>query len=220
MTRAQTPRSAQRGRVLDAYRGRGHRNSNLWLVYSVKLNQDLLLHSDTSLVHWLAYLESDASVIDFSPISDEMSEAIGVSPASAMLVRYPVSRWEVHVVAARDPEIRQIDTSFGQVAVRVVGIDELRARSQIALRWLKAVSYAGMFRFQDMTPIMNQLASVFVHALSGTLDELCEHVPGHSRASVFGAAAKAAIHGYITLDLSPHGLCGSSRWNVNSWRER
>lgn len=220
MTRAQTPRSMQRGRVLDAYRGRGHRNSNLWLAYSVKLNQDLLFHSDTSLVHWLTYLESDTSVVDFAPISDEMSSTVGVSPASAMLVRYPAAGWEIHIVAARDPELAHIETQFGRVAVRVVGIDELRMRSKVAIRWLKAISYAGMFRYEDMTPVMNQLATVFKQASSGTMDELCEHLAGYDRASVFGAAAKAAIHGYIVLDLSSQGLCGGSRWTVNPWPGR
>ena len=218
MTRAQTPRSTQRGRVLETYRGRGHRNSNLWLAYSVKLNQDLLFHSDTSFVHWLAYLESDTSVVDFSPIPDEMSSAVGVSPASAMLVRYPAARWEIHIVAARDPGLAHIETQFGQAAVRVVGIDELRTQSMVAIRWLKAVSYAGMFRYQDLTPVMNQLATVFKRTQSGTMDELCEHLTGHDRASVFGATAKAAIHGYIALDLTSHGLCGASRWKVAPWR--
>ncbi len=176
--------------------------------------------SDTSLVHWLAYLESETSVISFAPLPDELSSVVGTSPASAMLVRYPKARWEIHIVACRDPELEHIETEFGRAAVRVVSIDELRTRSKVAIRWLKAVSYAGMFRYQDMTPVMNQLASVFKQTSSGTMDELVLHLAGHDRASVFGAAAKAAIHGYIVLDLSSHGLCGASRWTVNRWRER
>lgn len=39
MATAKSPRSTQRARVLDAYRGRGRQNSNLWLGYSVKQNK-------------------------------------------------------------------------------------------------------------------------------------------------------------------------------------
>jgi hypothetical protein len=71
MAGVQTLPSRQRARVLEAYRGRGHRNSNLWLVYSVKQDQDLLLHSDRSLVHWLTFLEGDPDVTGFAPIPDQ-----------------------------------------------------------------------------------------------------------------------------------------------------
>ena len=71
--------SRQRARVLETYRSRGHRNSNLWLVYSVKRDDDLLLHSDRGLVHWLAFLETDPSIVGFRPATDEICAQLGVS---------------------------------------------------------------------------------------------------------------------------------------------
>ena len=64
--------SRQRAHVLKTDRSRSHRNSTLWLVYSVKQDQDILLHSNRSLVHWLAFLETDSSVMSFRPVTDDL----------------------------------------------------------------------------------------------------------------------------------------------------
>src|SRR5690606_23397495 len=95
MAGVQTLPSRQRARVLEAYRGRGHRNSNLWLVYSVKQDQDLLLHSDRSMVHWLTFLESDPDVTGFAPIPDELSSVLNVGPAAAMVLERKDHQLEV-----------------------------------------------------------------------------------------------------------------------------
>jgi hypothetical protein len=220
MAGAQTLPSRQRARVLDAYRGRGHRNSNLWLVYSVKQDQDLLLHSDRSLVHWLTFLETDSSVVGFRPLTDELSVQLKVGPAAAMILERKSGQLEVHVVAANDPGVPRIETGVGIAAVRIVTVDELHARSKLALRWLKAIGYAGLFRYQDMTPVMNQLAAALMRRWRGTLDDLATDLSGHDRAAVYGAVVKAAIHGHIELDLTSHGLCGASGWTWNAYQRK
>ena len=169
-----TPRSTQRARVLDAYRGRGRQNSNLWLGYSVKLNQDLLFHSDRSFVHWLTFLESDPLVVGFYPISEDLSAALEVGPECAMVVDRSKHELEVHVVAAAARELQTVQTESGVATVRVIGYDELRARSRLAVHWLKAVNYAGMFRYKNATAVANQLALALIHRHSGTLDDLLE----------------------------------------------
>lgn len=218
MAGPQTLPSRQRARVLDAYRGRGHRNSNLWLVYSVKQDKDLLLHSDRSLVHWLTFLEADPSVVGFRTLTEEMSAELKVAPAAAMVLERKNHQLEVHIVAATDPGVSSIETGVGMATVRVVTIDELQTRSRLALRWLKAIAYAGLFRYQDMTPVMNQLAAALTQRGSGTLDDLASDLFGHDRAAVYGAAVKAAIHGHVELDLTSHGLCGATGWKRNAFQ--
>lgn len=220
MAGAQTLPSRQRARVLDAYRGRGHRNSNLWLVYSVKQDQDILLHSDRSLVHWLTFLETDPSVVGFRPLTEEMSAALKVGPATAMVLERKNRQLEVHVLAAGDPGVPTVETGVGIATVRVITVDELQVRSRVALRWLKAIGYAGLFRYQDMTPVMNELAAVLMRRWSGTLNDLTDDLPGHDRAAVYGAIVKAAIHGHVELDLTSHGLCGASGWKWNASQAR
>ena len=204
--------------MLDAYRGRGRRNSNLWLVYSVKQDQDILLHSDRSLVHWLTFLETDPSVVGFRPLTEEMSAELKVGPTAEMLLKRKNHQLEVHIVAATDPAVSCVKTGVGMAAGRIVTIDEIQARSRLALRWLKAISYAGLFRYQDMTPVMNQLAAALMRRWSGTIDDLASDLSGHDRAAVYGAAVKTVIHGYVELDLTSHGLCGASSWKWNAFR--
>lgn len=218
MAGPQTLPSRQRARVLDAYRGRGHRNSNLWLVYSVKQDKDLLLHSDRSLVHWLTFLETDPSVVGFRPPTEEMSVELKVGAAAAMVLERKNHQLEVHIVAATDPNVSSVETGVGMATVRVVTIDELQTRSRLALRWLKAIAYAGLFRYHDMTPVMNQLAAALTQRRSGTLDDLASDLFGHDRAAVYGAAVKAAIHGHVELDLTSHGLCGATTWKRNAFQ--
>ncbi|MEX5745933.1 hypothetical protein AB3347_09640 [Massilia sp. X63] len=212
MVAAKTPRSTQRARVLDVYRGRGRQNSNLWLGYSVKRNQDLLFHSDRSFVHWLAFLESDPSVVGFYPISQDLSGALEVGPECAMVVDKSKHQLEVHIVAAAARKIETIQTDSGLATVREISYDELRARSRLAIHWLKAINYAGMLRYKNVNPLMNQLALALLHRHSGTLEDLVEDLAGHDRATVFGAVVRAAIHGRLDLDLSSNGLCGASHW--------
>lgn len=172
MVTAKTPRSAQRARVLDAYRGRGCQNSNLWLGYSVKQNQDLLFHSDRSFVHWLTFLESDPLVLGFYPISQDVSTMLDVGPDCAMIVDRSQHQLELHIVAAAVREVETVQTESGLAVVRVITYDELRARARLAVHWLKAVNYAGMFRYKGLNAIMSQLAEALTHRHAGTLDDL------------------------------------------------
>lgn len=84
--------------------------------------------------------------------------------------------------------------------MRAVTVDELHARSKLALRWLKAIGYAGLFRYQDMTPVMYQLAAAVVRRWRGTLDDLATDLSGHDRAAVYGAVAADARDGLVLGD--------------------
>lgn len=57
--------SSLRKSIIGAYRARGKGKNNLWLVSSIKTNQDWILPSDRQLVHWLYYLETNQDAIDF-----------------------------------------------------------------------------------------------------------------------------------------------------------
>jgi hypothetical protein len=220
MAGVQTLPSRQRARVLEAYRGRGHRNSNLWLVYSVKQDQDLLLHSDRSLVHWLTFLESDPDVTGFAPIPDELSSVLNVGPAAAMVLERKDRQLEVHLVASVAPELTTVETHGGPAKVRVIAPEDLQARARLAVRWLKAIGYAGLFRFKDLTPVSNQLTLAFTRRWSGTVNDLVDDLAGLDRAAILAGLVKAAIGGHVELDLSSHGLCGASGWKWTGWDER
>lgn len=65
-----SPRSKQRLRILDAYRGRGRKDNNLFLVYSVKTDRDWILPSDRQFVHWIVFLETAPNVKTFNLAPD------------------------------------------------------------------------------------------------------------------------------------------------------
>jgi hypothetical protein len=198
--------------VLETYRSRGHRNSNLWLVYSVKQDQDILLHSDRSLVHWLAFLETDPAVAGFRPITDELVGQLKTWAAAATILERKGGQLEVHLLAGGSPEVTSVETGVGPATVRVITADELQARSRLALRWLKAISYAGLYRFRDMTPVLNQLIPLLMRRRNGQVDDLAEDLPGFDRSAIYAALVTAAIKGSVEIDLTSHGLCGASGW--------
>jgi hypothetical protein len=189
-------------------------------VYSVKRDEDLLLHSDRSLVHWLAFLETDPSVIGFRPITDELSALLKVGPAAATILERRGRQLEVHLLAAGQPAMTTVETGVGPATVRAITADELQAHAQIALRWLKAIGYAGLFRFRDMTPVRNQLVPCMMRRVSGRVDDLFKDLPGFDRAALYAALVTAAIQGNVELDLTTHGLCGASRWKQYPFQER
>jgi hypothetical protein len=215
MAAAQTLPSRQRARVLETYRSRGRRNSNLWLVYSVKQDQDILLHSDRSLVHWLAFLETDPSVLSFRPAPEEVLAQLEVERSTATLIERQDHRLELHLVACGTPAIDVVDTGVGMAQVRMVTLDELQGRARLALRWMKAIGYAGLYRSRDVSPVLNQLIAYMMQRAHGSVDDLAAELLGMDRPSLYAALVKAAITGQVELDLTAHGLCGTTQW---SWR--
>lgn len=215
-TGSPTLSSRQRARVLASYRGRGHRNGNLWLVYSVKENRDILLHSDRSLVHWLVFLETDSSVASFHEIDVEFSKQHGIPQTSAMIVRYRSGIHEVHLVAVEPPQIQTFKMDTGVAHLRLFSEDSLRTQTQIALRWLKALGYITVFRHQDLTALSNLLASALLRRGSGTIDDLFDEFPEIDRATTYALLVRAAIFGHITLNLCLHGLSPKTPWAAAS----
>lgn len=76
-------------------------------------------------------------------------------------------------------------------------LTSFRSARGFTLLWLKAIGYAGLFRHQDMTAVMNQLDTVLMRRCSGTVDDLARELFAHDRAAVYGAAVRAAIQSNI-----------------------
>lgn len=61
----QTPQMRARDSLYKRYNARGRKRSNLWLVYSPKIDRDVILDSDMHFIYWLHFLESDPKVESF-----------------------------------------------------------------------------------------------------------------------------------------------------------
>ncbi len=216
VSKATTLPSRQRARVLDAYRGRGHRNGNLWLVYSVKENRDFILHSDRSLVHWLAFLESDPCVVSFREIGDVLAAQHDLATSSTMIVQYRSGLEEIHLVAKELPQTLEIDTGIGVARLRGISEEEIRSQAQVAIRWLKALSYATVFRQQDLTTIGNLFTPTLLTLRNGTVGDLLSEFSDVDHATAYAVLVRAAIFGQITMDLKLQGLSPKTPW---AWAE-
>lgn len=213
MATAQTLPSRQRAQVLQTYRSRGRRNSNLWLAYSVKLDQDLLLYSDRSLVHWLTFLETDRNVSGFGPLPTEVLAQLGVEHSAATLVEHKDHKLEIHLLTDGTRTVSNIDTAAGNAHVRLVALDELQGRARLALRWMKAIGFASMYRSRDLSPVLNQLIVQMMQRDQGSVDDLAADCFGLDRPALYAALVKAAITGCVEIDLTAHSLCGSTHWS-------
>lgn len=220
--RGTSPKSQQRTRVFETYRGRGHRNNNLWLVYSVKTRRDWILNSDRKLIHWIRYLETDPRVTSFEFIADDTSAAYepdcGDHYADVWLKN---GNRERHLITASRPD-RQLAldlpsvTPDGGAMCRNFGDDELAPHAFVATRWLKAIAYAAAIRDQEHAHVRTALAATFHSRAQGTLRDVLDVVEGLDPPVVIGMLVRTAILGAVELDLSARPLCMHTSWCVRA----
>jgi hypothetical protein len=216
-----SPKSQQRTRVFETYRGRGHRNNNLWLVYSVKTRRDWILNSDRKLIHWIRYLETDPRVTSFELITDDTSAAheADCDDHYADVWLTNGSRERHQVTASRPGRQLVLDlpsaTQDGGV-YKNFSEDELAPHAFIATRWLKAIAYAAAIREQEHAHVRTALAVTFHSRGQGTLRDVLADVEGFDPSVVMGMLVRAAILGIVELDLFDRPLCMHTSWRVRA----
>jgi hypothetical protein len=158
----QSLRSKQRSNIFHAYRARGHKNNNLWLVHSVKINRDYILPSDRQLIHWIHYLETDRSVkmFDLMPkavISIDAEEVRGTElDATVIYLNGDIEWHEVKSAESeKSPEKSQLQAQASAansagVKYRVFTDQDLKPHVVTSVRWLKAIAYASVIQTTNM----------------------------------------------------------------------
>lgn len=226
-----SPKSSLRKSILGIYRGRGHGNNNLWLVYSVKTNKDWVLPSDRQLVHWLYYLESnpDVASFDLAPdrlISHDGYEARGTELDAVAVYRNGQIEW--HEVIAEEfgnPEKQsqsraqvQAATAFSAKYRRFNDRDFKGAPTTIGLRWLKPLAFAEVIRDQELIPYRSSLAAYCEYKKKGVLKDILNDLNGLDSAALLGMLTRFASENIVTIDLTkaPFGPC--TKWHSNVQR--
>ncbi|HYD80316.1 MAG TPA: hypothetical protein VEC06_10945 [Paucimonas sp.] len=153
-----SPRSKQRLHIFDSYRGRGHRNNNLFLVYSIKTNRDWILPSDRQFVHWIHFLETNHQVktFDLAPelvVSTDDKEVRGTELDAEVVLRDGTKEWhevksaESEIETARSQLLAQAAASSKEgVKYRVYTDRDLRPHVATSIRWLRAIAFAATLR--------------------------------------------------------------------------
>lgn len=214
-----SPRSQQRVRIFDAYRGRGHKNNNLWLLYSVKTDRDWVLSNDRRLVHWIYHLEINPQVKSFELLaeSDKLSKRVDdveECDAEVLLIDGKIERHRIFA-----GEITELNTSteYELSSIKVFTDENLRPHVKTCIRWLKALGYAAVIRGQTHTPVQVALLSHLQNFREGTLADLSNDLSDYDSAIIFGLLVRLAVQGVVELDLSNIGFNSSTPWY---WKER
>lgn len=218
-------RARQRQSIHSAYRARGHRNNNLWLVYSVKTDRDWLLPSDRQLVHWICTLEANPQVRTFD-LAPEQIQSYDARENRATeldsIVYFTDGHIEWHEVKAgeaiNNADYRsqlQAQAAAAQqqgMIYRVFSDAELQPQATLAVRWLSALGYAAALRDQLATPTLVAVQSVILARKQGTIAEVLSDLSMHDEMTVMGVLVRIALHNGITLDLSTRSFGRSTRW--------
>jgi len=225
MTTQSRTLSAKRKRaVLEAYRARGKRNSNLWLIYSVKTDRDWLLQSDRELVHWVIFLESDPQVVSFdlapgSIISYDATEARATELDA--IVQKRDAKIEYHEVKAGlliDESAKQqllAQSSAAQAygaSYKIFCDTDLAPHCKTAVRWLKAIAYAATLRDQTQASCRDALLAVASSDRRGTVRSLLTTLSNIDATIVIGMLVRLSINGPLQLDLTRRSFGYTTYW--------
>jgi len=220
----QSLRSKQRSNIFHAYRGRGHKDNNLWLVHSIKTDRDYILPSDRQLIHWIHYLETDRNVkmFDLMPqaIMSVDSEEVGGTELDAT-VMYLNGDIEWHEVKSAESETSpgksQLQaltsaTNAAGVIHRVFTDQDLKPHVVTSIRWLKAIAYASVIQTQECVAETIALQGVLQSQRVGVVRQILETLPEFEAVILQGLLVRLAIRGHVDIDLSAIGFRLATTW--------
>ena len=220
--KGQSLRARQRENLMHAYRARGKRNNNLWLIDSPKTNRDWILPSDRQLVHWIHYLETDPRVKFFDLVPQSVSGYDGTRERSTELdaeVTYVDQKVEWHEVKAGDdvPSTSQLCAQRSAAerarrAHRIFTDRDLSPHIRTSVRWLKAIGYAAAIRDREHIPSRLALLSYLMKERAGTVGAIHSELLGHDPAVTAGTLVRLTIEGYVSLDLTRTGFGHATPW--------
>ncbi len=214
-----SPRARARQSLRSAYRARGHRNANLWLVHSLKTDRDWLIGSDRSLVHWLHYLEADPRVATFivDPSQEEI-RTFGIDgiDAAAAVARTHDGCLEVHRIyeSTRAADADAAEGLTGVQLVKISATPDLHSCGRHAFRWLNALGYANAIGKDSHHAAFVAVGVVVKQKECGSVGEVIDSLELHSPSIVIGVLVHLAISGSITLDLGSGSVARSTTWSL------
>ena len=216
-----SPRASLRHSIPAAYRARGRKANNLWLVYSVKTDRDWILRSDRQLVHWLYFLETDPQVISFylapESVPSHDDKTVGAAELDAIAVfRDRHVEWH-EIKAGNRSQIPTQEAAAREAGAqyRIITDTELVSNSRVAMRWMKALGYAAAIRGQEQNSYRIALASCINSLRSGPIRALISDLEGFDPEIVLGMIVRLAIGGTIHVDLVDQSLGLATRWELN-----
>ncbi len=221
-----SPKSTLRKSLREIYRGRGHGNNNIWVVYSVKTDSDWYLPSDRQFVHWLYFLEANPEIRDFDlapePILSHDLDGARATELDAIANRRDgVIEWhEVkggkrkHDPAHESQRVAQSNAATSSHAIyKRFNDTDLERISKTALRWHKATKFAEAIRGTEHISCRSALVMAMRDLKQGQIQQLLDRLDGHDAAVVLGLIVRLAIRdNAVTLDLHKNTFGLLTHW--------
>lgn len=218
MSASRTLPSQQRANVMRAYRYRGRRDRQIYLVYSVKTERDWILPSNFRFLHWILYLESDPEVLTFDIRNEAVGDADALARWGGAHARATMRNHRIveHRIVSDTSANASERTRSGQDCpageVRLILESDLGEKASLAVRWIKVICFAAALRDQRLdaaTVLISGVAQAMGH---GVVQQIIEAASGIDDAIVKGVIARLAITGWLRLDLSQRGYTRESPW--------
>lgn len=224
-----SPRSAQRLRLLQAYRGRGHRNNNLFLVYSIKTDRDWILPSDRQFIHWIHFLETNKEVRAFDLCPEKVISHDGKEFRGSELdaeVQRKDGRLEWHEVKSDDASknvsklqlIAQASAAArNPIVYKLFSDEQLTPHIKSSIYWCKVIAFATAIRDKAYNYETSTLLDLLQKLQQGTIGDVLSEAKDEINdvGVLLGLIARLAITGPMSIDLSQSGFGYATEWRWN-----
>jgi hypothetical protein len=219
-----SPKSSLRKSIRDINRSRGHGNHNLWLVYSPKIDRDLVFPSDRQFIHWLYFLEFNLEVSRFDCAPGVIPSHDGIEPRGTELdaiVWYRNSPDEWHEVKAGESIDPAHQSQFSaqrnaaeksNAIYRIFNDKDLAPVASIAIRWLELIAYAAAIRDEPHTHHHNSVAFYMQNQKHGSFQDLYEALPNIDPEVLIGVIVRMAAKGFVAIDIHQKPFGDATRW--------
>lgn len=193
-----------RRRILQEARARGHGSSNLWYVYSVKLNRDLVLPSDSALIYWVVFLEIDLDVVEFS-------QSEGGDGFDFLVKKQSGSVSEVVFSDLEEPSGSEEGCTI-RISRR-----QLLSKAPLAIKAMKAMAYAAAIRGSACTAASNAVRAIEVSLGAGDVQAVLRNAPLIAPPIICGVLVRHFIAGLIEIDLTKESSFGRyTQWKCRT----
>lgn len=189
-----------RTRLLKEVRARGHSCGNIWYVFSIKMNADMVLPSDQALIYWVVFLETDTEVISFNQGQASDNYDFFVERKSGLQSRVSIG------VSTHRPDDRE--------NIIIIPRQQVELHASLAISLMKVLSFGAAIREGKYTAAANAVRAVEVSLEKGDVQALFDNTPLLSNSVVCGVLARHWIEGLIEMDFS----CRSTFGRHTQWR--
>lgn len=227
MSRPKTsPKALQRSNVMNAHKARGRGHHGLWLVYSAKTDQQMILTSDREFIHWAVFLEANPQVKTFNIdpelvlSKDDVEIRATVLDAFVYLEDGTVEWHEVKAGSGNKKELSEESQLVAQAAAaslerasfKIFNDDDLEPVAQEALRWIKALGYAEVIRDYEYTSCQTAVTSYVKDQVSGRVEQLIDDNPNFDPNLLMGILVRLVSKGLVKIDLSKRSFGRKTLW--------